>query len=64
LAGTLSLKNGGANPRGIGKSPGKGWRVPRIVIGSLVTYQSIGIGEKEVGVKHDSLVGRTFSKFI
>jgi hypothetical protein len=22
------------------------------------------IGEKEAGVKHDSLVGRTFSKFI
>ncbi len=61
---TPSPRNEGTSRRDIGKSPGKGWRVPRIVIGSLVTYQSIGIGEKEVGVKHDSLVGRTFSKFI
>ncbi len=34
------------------------------MIGSLVTDQPIVIGEKEAGVKHDSLVGRTFSKFI
>jgi hypothetical protein len=51
-------------PRGIGKSPRKGWSVPGNAIGSLVTDQPIVIGEKEVRVKHDSLVGRTSSKFI
>lgn len=59
-----NLKSGGTSPRDIWRSLGKGWNTSGIAIGSLVTDQSIGTGEREAKVKHDNLIGKIFSKFI
>jgi hypothetical protein len=64
LIGTPSPRNGGTSRRDIGKSPGKGWNVPGIVIESLTTDQPTGTGEREAEAKRGCLVGKTSVKFI